>query len=85
MKIIEAEPFVAFIVHPAGVAVYLGLSFPCSPLSRDSPDPAGWRLASKRRRMSRFWPASGRIMTRAPGIGRQPQPEAACDFPLGSD
>ena len=50
-------------------------SFPCTPLSQDSADPAGWRLVSKRRHISRFWPTSGRIATRAPGFGQQPQCE----------
>jgi hypothetical protein len=50
-------------------------SFPCSPLSQDSADPAGWRLVYKRRRISRFWPASGRTATHAPGLGQQPHCE----------
>jgi hypothetical protein len=50
-------------------------SFPCSPLSQDSTDPPGWRLVCKRRHISRFWLASGRIATRGPGHGQQPQCE----------
>jgi hypothetical protein len=50
-------------------------SFPCSPPSQDSADPAGWRLVSKRRHISRFWPASGRIATRDSRPGHQPQCE----------
>ena len=50
-------------------------SFPCGPLSQDSADPAGWRIVSKKRRISRFWPAGGRTATRAPGLGQQPQCE----------
>src|SRR4249920_3091178 len=43
-------------------------SFPCGPLSLDSVDPPGWRPVSKRRRISRFALASGRIAARAPGL-----------------
>ena len=44
-------------------------SFPCSPLSQDGADPTGWRPVRKRRRISRFSLASGRIVARAPGLG----------------
>jgi hypothetical protein len=47
-------------------------SFPFTPPSRDSGDPAGWRPVRKRRRISRFSLASGQIVTRAPGLGREP-------------
>jgi hypothetical protein len=47
-------------------------SFPFTPPSRDSGDPAGWRPVRKKRRISRFSLASGRIVTRAPGLGREP-------------
>ena len=47
-------------------------SFPFTPPSRDSSDPAGWRPVCKRRRISRFSLAGGRIVTRAPGPGREP-------------
>ena len=50
-------------------------SFPFSPLSQDSGDPAGWRPVRKRRRISRFSLASGPIAARAPGPGRQPRCE----------
>jgi hypothetical protein len=50
-------------------------SFPCSPLSQDSADPAGWRPVRKRRRISQFSLASGRIVARAPGLGQQPRCE----------
>jgi hypothetical protein len=50
-------------------------SFPCSPLSRDGAGPAGWRPVRKRRRISRFWLASGRIVAHAPGLGQQPRCE----------
>jgi hypothetical protein len=50
-------------------------SFPCSPLSSDIPDTAGWRPVRKRRRISLFSPASGQIVARATGLGRQPQCE----------
>jgi hypothetical protein len=50
-------------------------SFPCSQLSPDVPDPAGWRTVRKRRRMSVFSPASGQIVARVPGLGQQPQCE----------
>jgi hypothetical protein len=47
-------------------------SFPFSPLSQDSGDPAGWRPVRKRRRISRFSLASGPIVARAPGPGQEP-------------
>ena len=47
-------------------------SFPCGPLSQDSPDPAGWRPVGKRRRIARFSLASGRIVAHAPGLGPEP-------------
>jgi len=50
-------------------------SFPCGQLRRDSADPAGWRPVRKRRRISRFPLASGRIATRAPGLGGEPRCE----------
>ena len=50
-------------------------SFPFSPLRLDSAGPAGWRPVRKRRRISRFSLASGRIVARAPGLGQQPQCE----------
>ena len=53
-------------------------SFPFSPLPRDNAGPPGWRPVRKRRRISRFWLASGQIVARAPGLGQQPQ----CDVEL---
>ena len=50
-------------------------SFPCGPLSQDGADPAGWRPVRKRRRISRFSLASGRIVARGPGPGQQPRCE----------
>jgi hypothetical protein len=50
-------------------------SFPFSPLSQDSGDPAGWRPVRKRRRLSRFSLASGQIGARAPGLGQEPRCE----------
>jgi hypothetical protein len=50
-------------------------SFPFSPLSQDSAGQAGWRTVRKRRRVSRFSPASGRIVARAQGLGQQPRCE----------
>jgi hypothetical protein len=47
-------------------------SFPFEPLSQDSDDPAGWRPVSKTRRISRFSPASGRILARVPALGDEP-------------
>ena len=51
-------------------------SFPFDPLSQDNGNPAGWSPLSKRRRISRFSLASGRILARAPGLGKEPQYEA---------
>ena len=50
-------------------------SFPSSPLRPDSANPVGWRPVRKRRRISRFSLASGRITAAAPGLGQQPQCE----------
>jgi hypothetical protein len=50
-------------------------SFPHSPLSPDSGDPAGWRPVCKRRRISRFPLASGPIVARGPGLGQEPRCE----------
>ena len=46
-------------------------SFPFSPLGPGSGDPAGWRPVRKRRRISRFPLASGRLEARDPGLGEQ--------------
>ena len=53
-------------------------SFPVSPLSPGSGNPAGWRPVRKRRRLSRFSPGSGQIVARAPG----PQQEPGCEVEL---
>ena len=50
-------------------------SFPVSPVSPDSGDPAGWRTVRKRRRISRFSGASGQIAARGPGLGGEPRCE----------
>jgi hypothetical protein len=50
-------------------------SFPFSPPSQDSGDPPGWRPVRKRRRISRFSPASGQIVAHTPGPGQQPRCE----------
>ncbi|HEX5297919.1 MAG TPA: hypothetical protein VFW50_13105 [Streptosporangiaceae bacterium] len=50
-------------------------SFPFSPLSPDSGGPPGWRTVRKRRRISRFPPASGQIVARAQELGQQPRCE----------
>ena len=50
-------------------------SFPCSPLSQDSAGPPGWRPVRKKRRISRFSLASGRIVARGPGPGAEPRCE----------
>ena len=50
-------------------------SFPFSPLSLDSADQPGWRTVRKRRRISRFPPASGQIVARAQELGQQPRCE----------
>jgi len=47
-------------------------SFPFSPPSHDSGDPAGWRPVRKTRRISRFSLASGPVLERAPGLGQEP-------------
>ena len=47
-------------------------SFPFSPPSHDSGDPAGWRPVRKRRQISRFSRASGPVLVRAPGPGQEP-------------
>ena len=47
-------------------------SFPFSPPSHDSGDPAGWRPVRKTRRISRFSLASGPVLERAPGLGQDP-------------
>jgi hypothetical protein len=47
-------------------------SFPFSPPSHDSGDPAGWRPVRKTRRISRFSLASGPVLVRAPGLGQEP-------------
>ncbi len=48
-------------------------SFPFSPLSPRSGDPAGWTPVRKRRRISRFSLASGPVVTRGPRAGQEPQ------------
>jgi len=50
-------------------------SFPVSPLSPGSGDPPGWRPVRKRRRISRFSPASRPIVATAAGVGQQPRCE----------
>ena len=45
-------------------------SFPFSPPRQDRGDPAGWRPVRKRRRISQFSLASGRIVARALGLGQ---------------
>jgi hypothetical protein len=47
-------------------------SFPFSPPSGDSGDPAGWRPVRKRRRISRFSLVGGPVVARAPGLGGEP-------------
>ena len=46
-------------------------SFPCSPSSGDSGDPADWRPVRKRRRICQFSLASGQIVARAAGLGQR--------------
>jgi hypothetical protein len=50
-------------------------SFPTSPLRPGSSDPPGWMPVRKKRRISRFTLASGRIAARAPGLGHPPRCE----------
>jgi hypothetical protein len=50
-------------------------SFPFSPRSLDSADPAGWRPVRKKRRISRFSLASPQIAALAAGLGQQPRSE----------
>lgn len=47
-------------------------SFPFRPLRQHSGAAVGWRPVRKRRRISRFSLASGRIAARAPGLGGEP-------------
>ena len=47
-------------------------SFPFSPLRPDNAGPAGWTPVRKRRRISRFSGASGRVVARGPGLGGEP-------------
>jgi hypothetical protein len=48
-------------------------SFPCSPPRPGSRDPAGWQPVRKRRRISRFSPASGPVVAPAAGlVGQEP-------------
>jgi hypothetical protein len=46
-------------------------SFPFSPPSPGSSGPAGWRPVRKRRRISRFSPASGPVVALEVGLGQQ--------------
>ena len=48
-------------------------AFPVSPPPQDSGSAAGWRPVRKRRRISRFSPASGPAAARAPGLGQEPR------------
>ena len=50
-------------------------SFPFSPLSQNSGDPAGWRPVRKRRRISRFSSAKGQLVALAAGLGDVPRCE----------
>jgi hypothetical protein len=50
-------------------------SFPCSPPRQHSGTAAGWTPVRKRRRISRFSLASGRIVACARGLGQQPRCE----------
>jgi hypothetical protein len=47
-------------------------SFPCDPPSRGSGDPAGWRMVSKDRRISRFSLAGGPAGAHVPEPGQGP-------------
>jgi len=53
-------------------------SFPSGPLSHDYGDPACWKPVGKRRRISRFALASGRIVTHAASLVHEPR----CDVEL---
>ena len=48
-------------------------SFPCDQPSQGRGEPAGWRLVSKRRRVSWFSLASGSVRPRVPGPGEGPR------------
>jgi hypothetical protein len=50
-------------------------SFPFSPPRPDSAGPAGWTPVRKRRRITRFPLASGRVVARAPGVDGEPRCE----------
>ena len=50
-------------------------SFPLSLLRQSSGHPVGWRAVRKRRRISRFSSADGRIVAPTPGLGGEPQCE----------
>jgi len=50
-------------------------SFALSPLRPGSGDPPGWTPVRKRRRISRFSPASRPIVATAAGLGQQPRCE----------
>jgi hypothetical protein len=50
-------------------------SFPVSPPCQDGGAAAGWRPVRKRRRISRFGLASGRIVAGDPGLGGEPRCE----------
>ena len=47
-------------------------SFPFAPPGAGRAGPPGWRLVRKRRRISRFSLASGQVVARVPGPGREP-------------
>jgi hypothetical protein len=48
-------------------------SFPFCPLTQHSADPAGWRPVRKRRRISRFSSARGKLVALAAGLGDEPR------------
>ncbi len=48
-------------------------SFPLSRPGQDGGGPAGWRVIGKRRRIARFWLASGQAVAALPGLAREPQ------------
>ena len=50
-------------------------SFPFSPPHPDSAGPASWTPVRKRRRITRFPLASGRVVARGPGLGSEPRCE----------